>query len=269
MINVVIVDDSSTSRLTLEKILNVNFKDNFCVIALCDSVDSAVLAIDKFNPELVFLDIEMPDKNGFDLLKEIEFINFEFIFTTSHPKYAIKALQAEALDYLIKPIDVNELILAIERFEIRYSKKTISNNNKVDTNDNNIIDINSKSVVNLSSKIDVLNENEVLKTIALPTENGYEFLKINSIIYCEASSNYCRIICIDGKEILLAKTLKNIQQLLPPALFQRIHKSYLVNLNFIVRFNKTNPWEIELQNGKKLPVSHRQKENFMNVFKNK
>ena len=251
MINIVIVDDSSTSRVILEKTLNVNFKDKFCVVAMCESVDTAIIAIKKFNPELVFLDIEMPDKNGFDLLKEIESINFEFIFTTAYPEYAIKALQAEALDYLIKPVSTNDLILAIERFEIKLSKKITLNNH-------------------IESKIDSISSgNEILKKIALPTENGYEFLKINSIMYCEASSNYCRIICNDGKEILLAKTLKNIQQLLPTNLFQRIHKSYLVNLNYIIRFDRTNSLEIELQNGKKLPVSFRQKDNFLNVFKNK
>ena len=251
MINIVIVDDSSVSRVILEKTLNVNFSDKFRIVASCESVDTAIIAIKKFKPELVFLDIEMPDKNGFDLLKEIELIDFEFIFTTAYPEYAIKALQAEALDYLIKPVNTNELILAIERFEIKLSKKITLNNH-------------------IESKIDFIsNGNEVLKKIALPTENGYEFLKINSIMYCEASSNYCRIICHDGKEILLAKTLKNIQQLLPTNLFQRIHKSYLVNLNYITRFDRTNSLEIELQNGKKLPVSFRQKDNFLNVFKNK
>ena len=263
MINIVIVDDSATSRATLEKTLNVNFRHKFHVVALCESVDTAIIAIKKFKPKLVFLDIEMPHKNGFDLLKEIELIDFEFIFTTSHPEYAIKALQAEALDYLIKPINKTDLILAIERFEIKYSKKSISSNKT-----NNSISEDSIRV-SLSANTDVANGDEVLKKIALPTENGYEFLKINSIMYCEASSNYCKVICVDGKEILLAKTLKNIQLLLPPTLFQRIHKSYLVNLNFISRFNRTKSLEIELQNGKKLPVSFRQKDNFMKVFKNK
>ena len=249
MTNIVIVDDCSTSRITLEKTLNVNFKDKFRVIALCESVDTAIIAIKKFNPELVFLDIEMPAKNGFDLLKEIESIDFEFIFTNTNPEYAIKALQAEALDYLIKPVNTNDLILAIERFEIKFSKKLIFNNY-----------IKPKS--NLMP-----NGDKVLKKIALPTDNGYVFLKINSIMYCEASSNYCRIICNDGKEILLAKTLKNIQQLLPTNLFQRIHKSYLVKLNYIARLERTNSLEIELQNGKKLPVSFRQKKIFLNVFK--
>lgn len=254
MVNIVIVDDSKISRLTLEKIININFKDRFCIVELCENVDSAIIAIKKFKPELIFLDVEMPKKNGFELLKEVELIDFEVIFTTSHPEYAIKALQAEALDYLLKPINASDLFLAIERFETKLSKKIIFksiNNNKV------------------SNTIDSTNDDEVLKKIALPTENGYEFLKINSIMYCEASSNYCRVVCVDGKEILLAKTLKNIQLLLPPTLFQRIHKSYLVNLNFISRFNRTKSLEIELQNGKKLPVSFRQKDNFMRVFKNK
>ena len=123
MINIVIVDDSLICRVTLEKTLNVNFRDRFHVVSLCESVDTAIIAIKKFKPELVFLDIEMPDKNGFDLLKEIELINFEFIFTTAHPEYAIKALQVEALDYLMKPVDTNDLILAIERFEIKLAKK--------------------------------------------------------------------------------------------------------------------------------------------------
>ena len=250
MIDTVIVDDSSTSRITLEKILDVHFRDIITIVASCGCVDTAKIAIEKFNPELVFLDIEMPNKNGFELLNELEVINFEVIITTSHPEYAIKALQVNAIDYLLKPINSIDLISAIERFENKLSKRELKLNNLI-----------SKKV-SLSSK-------DFLKKITLPTENGYEVLKINSIVYCEANSNYCRIICIDGRQILLAKTLKNVQELLPSVLFHRIHKSYLVNLNHIVRFNKNGTLEIELQNGKKLPVSHRQKDNFINAFKNK
>jgi two-component system LytT family response regulator len=176
-------------------------------------------------------------------------INFEVIITTSHPEYAIKALQVNAVDYLLKPVNSVDLISAIERFENKLSREQ-----KI----NNLI----PKEVSLSSK-------DFLKKITIPTENGYEVLKINSIVYCEANSNYCRIICIDGRQILLAKTLKSVQELLPSVLFHRIHKSYLVNLNHIVRYNKNDSLEIELQNGKKLPVSHRQRDNFINVFKNK
>ena len=110
--------------------------------------------------------------------------------------------------------------------------------------------------------------NDLIKKIAFSIDTGYEFININSILYCEANSNYCRIFCIDGREILLAKTLKNIeQQLAWTNLFHRIHKSYLVNLNYILRLNKSGSLEVELHNGIKIPVSFRQKENFLNAFK--
>ncbi|MSP84542.1 MAG: response regulator transcription factor [Flavobacteriaceae bacterium] len=250
MIKIIIVDDSLTSRIILEKILIVNFENRYCIAEICESVDSAKIAIKKHKPELVFLDIEMPDKNGFDLLKEIDLIDFEVIFTTSYQKYAIKALQSNAIDYLIKPINTIDLISAIERFEIKYSKKLLE-----------------KNIIN--DKVDLEYNNDFLTKVAFPTVHGYEFLKINSILYCEAKSNYCKIICIDGRELLLAKTLKNIELLLPTNLFHRIHKSYLVNLNYISRFKKSKIFEIELYNGTKLPVSFRKKNNFLNVFRNK
>jgi two-component system LytT family response regulator len=252
MINIIIVDDCPTSRITLEKLLNIHFEDGFCVAETCESVDSAIIAIKKFKPKLVFLDIEIPNRNGFDLLKEIGLIDFEVVFTTSHPEYAIKAIQVDALDYMLKPINKIDLISVMRRFEIKNSKKVLPFN----TSD-------------LKEDYAIVPNNDVLKKVALPTENGYEFLKINSILYCEAQSNYCKIICLDGKEILLSKTLKAIQVLLPPTIFQRVHKSYLVNLNYIAKFNRTDSLEIELQNGTKLPVSFRQKNNFLNVFKNK
>jgi len=250
MIDTVIIDDSSTSRITLEKILKTHFSYRIRIVASCECVETAKIAIEKFNPELVFLDIEMPNKNGFELLNELEVINFEVIITTSHPEYAIKALQVNAVDYLLKPVNSIDLISAIERFENKFSKRKLKLNNLI-----------SKKV-SLSSK-------DSLTKIAFPTENGFEVLKINSIVNCEAYSNYCRIICFDGRQILLAKTLKNVQELLPAELFHRIHKSYLVNLNHIVRYNKNGSLEIELHNGKKLPVSYRQRDNFINVFKNK
>jgi two-component system LytT family response regulator len=188
----------------------------------------------------------MPNKNGFTLLKEIKSIKFEVIFTTSHPNYAIKAIKADALDYLIKPINLRDLTIALRRFE---NKKIIQDSSEIKT-------------------IEVKSNNDLIKKIAFSTDTGYEFINANSILYCEANSNYCRIFCVDGRDILLAKTLKNIhEQLIPTNLFHRIHKSYLVNLNYILRLNKTGSLEVELQNGVKLPVSFRQKENFLNAFK--
>lgn len=248
MIKTIIVDDCSISRITLHKILTNTFANRFSIVAMCENADEAKVAIEKYKPQLVFLDIEMPNKNGFELLKEIEIINFETVFTTSHPEFAIKAIKSDAFDYLLKPIKTNDLIETIKRFEIKLLKNITQNNHSF-IKDNNT------------------NDSVVISKIALPTEKGYEFIKINSILYCEANSNYCKIICVDGKEIVLAKTLKVIEKMLPSNLFQRIHKTYLVNINYITKYNKTNSLEIELTNGKKLPVSFRQKENFLNVIK--
>jgi two-component system LytT family response regulator len=246
MNKIIIVDDSAISRTTLEKHLSKNFSEKYVVVAICEDSESAKKAIKENKPDLVFLDVEMPNKNGFELLKEIKSVNFEVIFTTAHPNYAIKAIKADALDYLIKPINLNDLNVAIRRFE---NKKIVKEK------------VNSKIIKTELS-------NNLIKKIAFSTDTGYEFIKVNSILYCEANSNYCRIFCTDGKEILLAKTLKTIQeQLLQSNLFHRIHKSYLVNLNYIVRLNKTGSLEVELQNGVKLPVSFRQKDNFLNAFK--
>ncbi len=246
MIKIIIVDDSSTSRITLEKFLTKNFSEKYTIVSICEDAETAKKAIKANKPDLVFLDIEMPNKNGFELLNEIKSIRFEVIFTTAHTDYAIKAIKADALDYLIKPINLKDLTIALRRFE---NKKII--HDKIDFKS-----INPKS------------SNDLLKKIAFSTDTGYEFINVNSILFCEANSNYCRIFCVDGREILLAKTLKNIhEQLIPTNLFHRIHKSYLVNLNYILRLNKSGSLEVELQNGIKLPVSYRQKENFLNAFK--
>ena len=147
---------------------------------------------------------------------------------------------------MIKPINLRDLTIALRRFE---NKKIIQDSTEIKT-------------------IEVKSNNDLIKKIAFSTDTGYEFINANSILYCEANSNYCRIFCVDGRDILLAKTLKNIhEQLIPTNLFHRIHKSYLVNLNYILRLNKAGSLEVELQNGIKLPVSFRQKENFLNAFK--
>jgi len=246
MNRIIIIDDSSTSRITLEKFLTKNFSEKYLIVSICEEAESAKKAIIEHNPDLVFLDIEMPKKNGFELLKELKSIKFEIIFTTSHPDYAINAIKADALDYLIKPINLVDLDNALRRFE---NKKTLQNKKE------------TKSIITKTG-------NELIKKIAFSTDTGYEFINLNSILYCEANSNYCRIFCDDGREILLAKTLKNIEeQLLSSNLFHRIHKSYLVNLNYIQRLNKSSSLEVELQNGIKLPVSFRRKENFLNKFK--
>ena len=247
MIRTIIIDDEYNAREFLEKLLTRYFPDKFLILDKCESVDEAIVSIEKCNPELVFLDVQMPNKNGFQLFKELNKIKFEVIFTTAHSEFAIDAIKCSALDYLLKPINYIDLLETIKKYDDKQNKAS------------------------QEEKLRLLLENidtgsSEYNRIALPTENGFELLKTNAILYCEADSNYCKIVCLDGRNIVLSKTLKYIEELLPTSIFQRIHKSYLVNLNYITRFNKTNELLVELSNGETLPVSVRKKEEFINAI---
>lgn len=247
MIKTLIIDDEFNAREFLERLLMRYFPNKFLIIAKCESVDEAILAIEKFNPELVFLDIQMPNKNGFQLFKELKTINFEVIFTTAHSEFAIDAIKCSALDYLLKPINFIDLVETVKKYDNRLHKAS-----------------QQEKLMLLIENLDT--GNSAYNKIALPTETGFELVKTNAILYCEADSNYCKIVCLDGRRIVLSKTLKFIEDLLPTSIFQRIHKSYLVNLNYVTRFNKTNELLVELTNGETLPVSIRKKEEFINAI---
>lgn len=247
MIKTIIVDDEYNAREFLEKLLNRSFPNKFLILDKCESVDEAIMAIEKFSPDLVFLDIQMPNKNGFALFKELKSVDFEVIFTTAHSEFALDAIKCSALDYLLKPINYMDLMETLKRFDKKLSKATQQDKLKL-----------------LIENLDTGSSD--FKKIAFPTETGFELVKTNAILYCEAESNYCKIVCLDGKKITLSKTLKYVEDLLPTSIFQRIHRSYLVNLNYIARFNKTNELMVELTNGESLPVSIRQKEEFINAI---
>lgn len=247
MIKTILVDDEINARNLLEKLLERYFPDKFLILAKCESVDDALIAIEKFNPELIFLDIQMPQKNGFQLLKEVKTINFEVIFTTAYAEFAIDAIRSSALDYLLKPISYVDLASTIKKYDEKANKAS-----------------EQQKLMLLIENLDT--GSSIYNKIALPVEYGFEIIKINSILYCEADNNYCKVYCLDGKRIVLSKTLKYIEDLLPNTIFHRIHKSFLVNLNYITRFDKTNELKIELTNGQILPVSIRQKEEFLNAI---
>lgn len=247
MIKTIIVDDEHNAREFLEKLLNRYLPNEFLVLDKCESVDKAIVSIEKNEPELIFLDVEMPNKNGFELLKEMKSRSFDVIFTTAYSEYAIKAIKENALDYLLKPINYIDLLETIKRYKQRLEKNTKQDNlkiilNQIDSGDSNF------------------------NKIALPTESGYEIINPNQILYCQADSNYSSVTFINGKKIILSKTLKYIEELLPKTSFHRIHKSYLVNLNHVVRFNKSVDLYVELNNGEQLPLASRKKESFLNAI---
>ena len=244
MIKTLIIDDEHNASEFLEKLLKRYFPNKFHVCKTCESVDEAVKAIEEFKPNLIFLDIQMPNKNGFELFKEIKDIHFEVIFTTAHSEFAIEAIKRSALDYLLKPINYIDLLGAITRFEEKTKKK-------VQQNQLSILIENMDSGDSAHKKIDIA------------TETGFEFLKFNTIIYLEAQSNYTKFYLTDNSTIITAKTLKHFEEILPEELFFRIHKTFLVNMNFIKRFSKVDEFLVELITGQKLPVSHRKKDEFI------
>lgn len=246
MIKTVIVDDEIHAQNLLEKTLHTYFPNKFYVAEKCISVDAAVMAIKKYEPELVFLDIQMPEKNGFELFKYFDTINFEVIFTTAHNKFALNAIKRSALDYLLKPISHIDLSDAVKKFERKNAG--------------------SFAQKKLSLLLENLNVNDQnVHKIAFPTLEGFELIHTNQILYCKADSNYCCIKKIDGFTKTATKTLKFVEEILPTNTFKRIHKSYVINLNYVVRYHRSNK-EIELTNGEKLPVSFRKEEEFLHAI---
>lgn len=246
MIKAVIIDDELNAQSLLEKTLERSFPNKFNIVAKCNSVDSGVQAIRQYEPELVFLDIQMPEKNGFELFQYFDVVKFEVIFTTAFNQFAIKAIKRSALDYLLKPINSLELSEAVKKFDNR-TKGSLA----------------QKKLTLLLENLNV-NDQQVSK-LAFPTVEGFELIHANQILYCRAESNYCGIKKIDGHTRMTTRTLKFVEEILPQQSFIRIHKSYVINLNFVVRYNKVNK-EVELTNGEKLPVSFRKEEEFINAI---
>lgn len=246
----VIIDDERKSRETLQKIIERYFCEKIRIVYMASNVQEGVMAINRYNPKLVFLDIEMPGENGFKLFDYFTYYNFEVIFTTAYKQYAIDAIKYSALDYLLKPINYIDLKEVLKRLEEK--KEKLPPNAQIET-----------FLANMSANSAEFNK------IALPTIDGYELERVNNIVYCQAEENYTKIITNRDDVILVAKTLKNIETLLPEKMFFRIHKSYLVNLNYIKSYSKVQGYKITLENGVKLDVATRRNDEFLRALTRK
>ena len=242
MLKALIVDDEPKARENLQILLH-DFVEGVEVVGLCENIAEATEAVRLHAPDVVFLDIQLQRETGFDLLTKLKEINFEVIFTTAYTEYAIKAFKFSAIDYLLKPIDIEELKKAVARVEKRVS--------------NNMTGRLTQLVQNLKQ-----GSNENYK-IALPTLDGLVFVKISDILYCEASSNYTQIFTAEEK-YLVSKTLKEYDDLLSDHNFFRIHNSYLININSIKKYVKGEGGYVVLNNDTSLDVSKRKKEAFLN-----
>jgi two-component system, LytTR family, response regulator len=246
-ISCVIIDDERVARETFQDICERYLKERLEVKGLARSVKEGVDLINRVHPEIVFLDIEMPIESGFKLFSYFTQYTFEVIFVTAYKQYAIDAIKYAALDYLLKPIDFIDLREALNRYE----KKRSTNTSQVRI---------ETFLSNLSIGIDMN-----LK-VAFPTSDGYQMEKLNDIMYCEGDVNYTKVHIRDGRILLVCKILKEIEELLSSQYFFRTHKSFLVNLNYIRSYSRTENFGIYLDNNEWLPVSTRKNDEFLKVL---
>ncbi|HEV8515249.1 MAG TPA: LytTR family DNA-binding domain-containing protein [Cyclobacteriaceae bacterium] len=242
MIRGIVVDDELKSRESL-KILLEDFCEGVEVVATCQNVDESIEAIQRLNPDVVFLDIQLQRETGFDLLTRLKHFDFNVIFTTAYSEYAIKAFKFSAVDYLLKPIDIEELKRALGKLEKKIGSGITERLQQLMQN------IRSESSGNFK--------------LALPTVDGLIFVKVKNILYCEASSNYTEITMEDGKKYIVSRTLKEYEDLLADQDFFRVHHSTLINLNAIKKYVRGEGGYVIMNNDKSLDVSKRKKEAFL------
>jgi len=246
MIKAIIIDDEPGALESLKIKLEM-YCPEVQVVAACNSAKDGLQAINEHKPNLVFLDIEMPWMNGFEMLNCIGGnIDFDVVFVTAYDQYAIRAFKIKAQDYLLKPVDKDDLIDCVSRI----------NSQSVKFNHNQLTGIMNEMDRPLSAK-----------RILLHTKNAIEVILQDDIVYLQADSNYCNVYTEDSKRIMVTKTLNDLEKLLDPIKFIRIHRSYNVNINCIKKISmEDGAYDVILHNGRKLPVSRRKKDNLFDIL---
>lgn len=229
-----IVDDEAANRENLHQLLQ-KYAPDIDVCTFAEDVNEGLRAIQTYRPALVFLDIQLYNQSGFDLLKLIDEINFEIIFVTAYDQYGIQAVKFAALDYLLKPIDIDELTAAVNK-----ARKAISQKQKNER---------------LSYLLEYLKDDKATPRIALPLFNETRYINISDIVRCEADNTYTHFILKNGDDILVSKTLKEYAAMLATHGFLRPHQSYLVNPAYIQSWLKEDGGSLLLTDGTKIPVS--------------
>ncbi|SRR5258706_4918217 len=244
-----IVDDELHNRIVLEKMLQQHIP-HIDTIYQADTIKQAIKLIDQHQPQIVFLDIQMQGETGFDLLQQSGDYNFEVIFVTAHDNYAIKAFRFNAVDYLLKPVVVNELKEAVEKV----IKKLEGPRSGQKENINRLRQqmYNSKGPVN---------------SITIATSEGFFVIQIRDILYCQASNNYTVIHLADRKKIISSQTLGHYEELLSDNNFFRTHRSYLVNIDHVTSYKKGEGGYIIMSDGDEIELARNHKNNFLQLFK--
>ena len=245
-IKAIIIDDEADGRTVLHSLIHM-YCPQITIIGQSSSGEEGLAMIQDLNPELVFLDIDMPGMNGFSLLKRIKEITFEVIFVTAHHHYALKAIKHSALDYLLKPVDKTELIEAVEKF-VKIDKQ------KVNERMSFLLKNESKEASEITQ-------------IILNVREGYIFTDIEDIIRCEADGNYTMVFLKNGTKQLASKTLKEFEYILNQNNFWRIHKSHLINLKHLKKYVKGDGGgNVVMIDNSEIEVSRRNKDAFLKQF---
>jgi two-component system LytT family response regulator len=246
MIRSVIIDDEVNNREDLRMMLESRFSDRIMVVGSAASVGEGVKLINQTLPDVVFLDIRMPGEDGFNLLERYDDISFEVVFTTAFEEYAIRAIRAAAFDFLLKPVDEDDILNFLDRYEKKSRSKSVS-----------------QKVRLLLTQLQQGPDSSVL--VSLPSGKEFKVVNARDIMYCQADVNYANIFLTGGSRIIVTKTLGKVEKILAFPFFFRCHKSYLVNLNHIDSYNRTDGW-IRMKSGETIYLADRRIEDFINIF---
>ncbi len=246
MIKALIIDDEVNGAESLQLLINM-VSSEVKVMDLCHSGKTGIEKIRSLKPDVVFLDVDMPGMSGFEMLGKIDSINFDIVFTTAYDEYAIKAFKVNATDYLLKPIDADELLNAIEKVKARCMKKQ-----------------SESPLIKMEELLQALKpEKTANDRLPINTADGIIFMPYDEVQYLIASSNYTDIFLVNGKKYTAAKTLKDYEDSLPESVFYRIHNAHIVNIKHVDKYVRGDGGYVLMKDGKNLEVSRRKKIEFL------
>lgn len=245
---IAIVDDEIHCIESLVIHLNALFPE-MTIIYKSNKIQEALIRLPEIKPDLLFLDIEMPGLNGFQLLEQLPDRTFDVIFTTAYSQYAVRAFKARAINYLLKPIDEQELKAAVEEWKTELSTRQ------------------NKSTQSLDQLLEHLKREGILKSkISVPVSDGYEFIEVKDIMYCQSQSNYTTLFLSDGSKLLVSKTMKEVEKTLESFFFIRVHQSYLVNPNYLKKYHRHDGGYLIMQDNRQIPLSSQKRKLIIGLF---
>lgn len=246
MLKAIIVEDESISRQILASYLE-RYCPDVMLVAQAEDIQSGIVAIQKHQPDILFLDVEMPKGNGFDLLEQVGEINFETVFVTAFGNYAIKALNYSAAYYILKPVSIEDLVAAVDKIRQKKQKEQPSISTKI-----LLENIHTSGLQNYK--------------IVLPLQDGFDVVNIKDIIHCKANDNFTDFFFLNKPKKMICRTLKFYEELLAESGFMRVHKSHLINLDHIVKYTRGKGGQLTMADGSVIDISPNKKEELMVKF---